>query len=314
MTQKKTFQFETPSEKSGVGLARFWFRCALPGLSVCFFAAGTLLADEVQPAPAPDDSEPAAKMEVQAAEKAPALPQISSEEFSSRLTAAIQLVRAGTYESALEELKKLEHFLPSADASSSEKFTQTADYWFYRAVAEHQMFLKEDCLKSLKKLEQLEESSETHTLPARFLALVSLMRNDLENLSDKSLEMISRRMKSVEKRLEAGAAGEKVQNSEEEIVKMLDSAIEELEQKAQKQKVSRSSKSLKPGKKPMEQARPAGGNGPGKVTRKELKFDKDWGKLPEKEREEILQSLGRDFPPHYRDAIEQYFKRIAEEE
>jgi len=33
--------------------------------------------------------------------------------------------------------------------------------------------------------------------------------------------------------------------------------------------------------------------------------------LPPKQREEALQQLGKDFPAHYRAAIEQYFRRIA---
>ena len=36
-----------------------------------------------------------------------------------------------------------------------------------------------------------------------------------------------------------------------------------------------------------------------------------WGSLPAKERQEALQQLGKDFPAHYRAAIEQYFRRIA---
>lgn len=126
------------------------------------------------------------------------------------------------------------------------------------------------------------------------------------------MEMISRRMRSVERRLENGAAGENVQKSEAEIVEMLDSMIEEMEEQAQKQ-MKMSSKQMRPGK-PMKDARIAGGKGPGNVTRRDLYFGGNWGTLPEKEREAVLQQLGRDFPPHYRDAIEQYFKRMAEQE
>ena len=39
-----------------------------------------------------------------------------------------------------------------------------------------------------------------------------------------------------------------------------------------------------------------------------------WGDLPEKEREKDLQQIQENFPPHYRDIIEQYFKRMSETE
>jgi len=46
---------------------------------------------------------------------------------------------------------------------------------------------------------------------------------------------------------------------------------------------------------------------PGEVTKKNIGSKSGWGDLPPKEREEAMQQIGRDFPSHYRDAIEQYF-------
>ncbi|MDO4856535.1 MAG: hypothetical protein Q4A17_01150 [Thermoguttaceae bacterium] len=221
------------------------------------------------------------------------------------LSSAIDLVRADRFEQALEILTKLD-----PESFSDENPSQAAEYWFYRAVCEHQLFQKDACTKSLDQLDALAEKPDFE-LPARFSALSRLMRKDLETLKDESLEMISRRMKGVERQLGHGNGDEKVQKSEEEIVEMLDSMIEELEEQARQQQKRMQSRSLKPGK-PMGDAKIAGGKGPGNVTRRDLDFSKAWGSLPEKEREEVLQQLGRDFPPHYRDAIEQYFKRMAE--
>ena len=49
-------------------------------------------------------------------------------------------------------------------------------------------------------------------------------------------------------------------------------------------------------------------------TKKDIGHKSGWGDLPPKEREEALQQMGRDFPPHYRDAIEEYFRKLATEE
>jgi hypothetical protein len=56
-----------------------------------------------------------------------------------------------------------------------------------------------------------------------------------------------------------------------------------------------------------------GGRGPGEVTKKKIGSGSGWGDLPPRDREEAMQEIGRDFPSHYRDAIEQYFRRLAGE-
>jgi hypothetical protein len=39
-----------------------------------------------------------------------------------------------------------------------------------------------------------------------------------------------------------------------------------------------------------------------------------WGKLPEKERAKAMQELIRDMPTEYRDLIETYFRKLAQNE
>ena len=50
------------------------------------------------------------------------------------------------------------------------------------------------------------------------------------------------------------------------------------------------------------------------MTKRNIGNKSGWGDLPPKEREEAMQQIGRDFPSHYRDVIEQYFRRLAAEE
>ena len=59
---------------------------------------------------------------------------------------------------------------------------------------------------------------------------------------------------------------------------------------------------------------PADAAAPGDVAKKDIGHKSGWGDMPPKEREEALQQMGRDFPPHYRDAIEEYFRKLAAEE
>jgi hypothetical protein len=63
----------------------------------------------------------------------------------------------------------------------------------------------------------------------------------------------------------------------------------------------------------MQDSRIAELKGPGKVDDRNIGGDAGWGNLPEKDREKALQDIGRDFPSHYREVIEEYFRRLAAE-
>jgi hypothetical protein len=41
--------------------------------------------------------------------------------------------------------------------------------------------------------------------------------------------------------------------------------------------------------------------------------EKDWAKLSSRERDRILQSMAEGFPPEYRQVLERYYRRLAEE-
>jgi hypothetical protein len=56
---------------------------------------------------------------------------------------------------------------------------------------------------------------------------------------------------------------------------------------------------------------PMGGKGEGNVANKPIGDGSGWGDLPPRERDEALQQIGKEFPAHYRDMIEQYFRKLA---
>jgi acyl-CoA reductase-like NAD-dependent aldehyde dehydrogenase len=63
----------------------------------------------------------------------------------------------------------------------------------------------------------------------------------------------------------------------------------------------------------MEDSRPAELKAPMQVDRREIGNQSGWGDLPPKEREQALQQIGREFPAHYRELIENYFRELANE-
>ena len=65
---------------------------------------------------------------------------------------------------------------------------------------------------------------------------------------------------------------------------------------------------------PAEASRPLGGKGPGQVTKKKIGQSTGWGDLPPKEREQAMQEISREFPAHYREVIEAYFRELARQQ
>ena len=142
------------------------------------------------------------------------------------------------------------------------------------------------------------------------------MREDLKSLEDDSLDHIARRMDDIRRRLDLGRAGEKVRKEEDGVIASLDKLIEEME-KQQQQQQQQQQKNAGGGRSPFASrcrtvASPEP-RAPARSIARTLGNTAGWGDLPAKEREEALQQIGKDFPSHYRDIIEQYFKKLATE-
>ncbi|HUY34731.1 MAG TPA: hypothetical protein VMV69_18445 [Pirellulales bacterium] len=221
------------------------------------------------------------------------------ERHNLRLFYAQWLSQQRLYDEALEQLAGL----------TSSDVIDPAALWFVESVAHHQLLHKEEGLAAIAKL-----LDDIHDGRKRYQSLAALMQDDLSKLEDESLNHIARRMDDIRRRLELGRAGKTVRKLEDDVIASLDKMIEELEKQQQQQQQQQSSPSG--GRRPaqaMPDSRIARMNAPGDVNRRNLGKTSGWGDLPPKEREEALQQIGKDFPPHYRDAIEQYFRKLAAE-
>ncbi len=182
-----------------------------------------------------------------------------------------------------------------------------ASLLFYQAVTYH-FFLDQE--NGLRTIDGLLKSPEH--CPRRYVVLGSLMREDLSMLKEDTLDHIARRMRDIERRLDLGRAGRRVRQVEDGVIESLDKLIKKLEQQQQGggggggaggNNIRSSS--------PAPDSRIIGGKGPGQVTKRDIGSKSGWGSLPPKEREEALQQIGRDLPSHYRDKVEQYFRKLA---
>lgn len=192
------------------------------------------------------------------------------------------------------------------DPLKPQEVVDPAALLFYRAAGYHRMPDKSKCLPLVAKL--LENKSQ---IPRRYAAVAELIKVDLEPLKTDSLDEISRLMDEVERRLALKRAGKRVRDQEEEVVAKLDKLIKKLEQQQQQQ--SGASGGNISSSRPAQDSMPLGGKGPGKVDPKSIGTGSGWGNLPPKERREALQQIGKELPAHYREVIEEYFRRLARE-
>jgi hypothetical protein len=180
---------------------------------------------------------------------------------------------------------------------------------FYQSVVAHRLLKKEDCLASLEKL--LENEA---VLPRRYLSVAKLMQADIAPLKVDSLDEVSRLMDDIRRRLGFGRAGTKVRDQEDDVIAKLDKMIEDLEKqrKQQQQASGANANNLQPSK-PAEDSVPAGGSGPGDIDPRRLANKGAWGNLPPKDRQEALQQISKDLPAHFREVIEEYFRKLAKD-
>ncbi|MBS0209334.1 MAG: hypothetical protein JSS27_10295 [Planctomycetes bacterium] len=226
----------------------------------------------------------------------PQLPPVLSRQL--KLYYGRWLAQQNLYDESLQQLKDL-------DPSES---IDPATLLFYQGVAYQRLLQKDPGLKVIDRL-----MNDVAEVPLRYKALARLMRRDLEGLDAASLDHISRRMDDIRRRLDLGHGGERVRREEDGVIKSLDKLIEEIEQQQQQQQQQQAGGSSGGSRTPMQTPRLAPAQGAGEVDHRRLGNSSGWGDLPAKQREAALQEIGKEFPAHYRDVIEQYFRSLAEE-
>jgi len=208
------------------------------------------------------------------------------------------LAQYGLYDEVLAQVGQLQ----PADV------VDPASLLFYQMAAHHQLVEPDEARAALVRLLEHED-----TLPRRFQQVAQLVQRDLSALEDESLDHIARRMRDVRRRLAYGRAGDQVQAVEKGVLDSLDKKIDDLEKQQQQQQAAAAAGGSSQSSRPMEDSRPAELKAPMKVDRRDIGHQSGWGDLPPKEREQALQQIGREFPAHYRELIEDYFRELANE-
>jgi hypothetical protein len=208
---------------------------------------------------------------------------------------ALRLIQARLFDEAKNVLQDL---IP-------ENSIDPAGVLIAKAIVFHHFSEQE---KGLTALKYFREVAERENVPRRYSELAKLLQFDWEKKSrEEEIEKISRQMNDIRRRLGQGRTGEDTQEAEQNVLQSLERLIEKLEEQARRQQAESGGQ----GNSPPDDARRAGLRASGEVDRREFSPGDHWGDLPPREREEALLRIEREFPSHYRDIIEQYFREMA---
>jgi hypothetical protein len=192
-------------------------------------------------------------------------------------------------------------------------------------VCEHALLTRDEANRTIGRL--LDEAAGA---PERYKTVAALMLLDMQAWKDKDLGAVARKMENIERRLDLARGGPQTQKLQKEVVARLDELIKELENKAKKQQQGScpNGGGCPDGGQPQPGNQPGGANNPtspmpdstlppgggtGQVNTAKLRqLQENWGKLPERERVRALQDLTRGLSSSHREAIENYFRNIAQ--
>ncbi|MEZ6047450.1 MAG: hypothetical protein R3C11_18090 [Planctomycetaceae bacterium] len=184
------------------------------------------------------------------------------------------------------------------------------EYFFYKSICAQQLLKREEALEALTAL-----LDQTEQIPTRYNRVGELMKQELEQLEAESIGEIAHKMGDSERRLDLGRAGRRVQKVQKEILDALDKMIEDLEQQQQQQasagQGNGSGQQNQGGVQPLQESIIKGSTAPGEVDPKKFKKQGSWGDLPPKAEARARSLIDRDYPAHYQQAIERYFRKLA---
>jgi hypothetical protein len=165
--------------------------------------------------------------------------------------------------------------------------------------------------------------------------LDQLEGEDIGEEGENDLSRISRQMRVVEQRIAQQEVSEKTQGLQEQIVADLEALIKKIQQNQKKQSSSspknskpKNNEIKQPDKQPSdgqrtESTKPATDSEDQLTERRTAAADaaamealvkRVWGHLPDRVREEMQNATEEEFLPKYQEVIEDYFRRLAEEE
>ena len=220
----------------------------------------------------------------------------------------IQLFRARW----LTQHRYFDEALVILEQLSPESVVDPASLFFYRAVCQSQLLKTNDARDSLTLLLQ-----NTLDVPGRYRVVAEMMQQEVGSRKDEGMELIARVMSDVERRIDLGRSGEKVQEQESEVIRLFDKLLDDMNNQNQQQQGGSGSSGGSDNQARGNGAAESsikGATADGEADRKDLKEAGDWGLLDRRAEARARELIRQHFPSNYLDAISRYTRKLAEQQ
>lgn len=192
-----------------------------------------------------------------------------------------------------------------------ERCLDPASLFFYRAVCQQKLLRQQEATDSVSLL-----LNNTLDVPQRFRVVGNMMMAELRGQDEEGLSEAARLMSDVQRRLDLGRSGEKVQNQEDEVIAVLDKLLDDMQKQQnpdpQGGQGGGGGNQNQPGSRGADQSTIKGNAADGNADRKELSESGAWGMLDKQAETKARELIRQQFPSNYLDAISRYTKKIAE--
>lgn len=184
------------------------------------------------------------------------------------------------------------------------------EFFFYQAIAYYQL-KQYDLAKR-----NIEQAFFYKDLPERYSVVLTLLIDELQRIKDNPDKIldISTDMRIIQERLQNAKGGNKTQKLQRDVIKKLDEQIKAAEDEIAKASESNSTQNGTQAKLPSSDSRPSSNSPPkGDISnRKLIQTNESWGRLPKKEAIKATEELNKILPPHIREAVEGFSKKLQQ--
>jgi uncharacterized membrane protein YgcG len=183
------------------------------------------------------------------------------------------------------------------------------------------------------QVHQLDYEAATRTLeeflvrypdaPERLRVSATQIMTELSSRAPGQIGDVRDLLEYARRRIGQGETGEPVVRRQQEAVALLDTLIEEAEQQEKGDGEGEGSGggggggspggNNQPGSGANRSTAPGGQSREGELRKTRARPGESWGRMPPKERDQILQTLQKQFPSRYRDLLEQYYRQLSKD-
>lgn len=157
--------------------------------------------------------------------------------------------------------------------------------------------------------------------PERLRVTAVQIVTELSRRTPRKLGDVHDLMNSARRQISHGETGQPVREKQDRAIAMLEDLIKEAEDQEKSDNQNNNSggkgdqpNQNQPGGGAKQSSLPGGSDKDAVLRQTRARPGDTWGKMPPKEREQVLQSIQKQFPSRYRDLLEQYYRELSKDQ